>query len=158
MFGPLKKKRYSDQVAELIQKRIFEDHLEKGTGLPTEQAFAREFEVSRSVIREALRILEISGLVSIKKGPSGGIFVSNGYHRPIRKSLKNLVASGEVTIDHLFDVRLLIEPHIAKEAALCADDSDIKKMEEAEKLVTEDILKVKERLIAFKGPEKGTKD
>jgi len=237
-FGPLKKKRYSDQVAELIQKRIFEDHLEKGTGLPTEQAFAREFQVSRSVIREALRILEISGLVSIKKGPSGGIFVSNGYHRPIRKSLKNLVASGGVTIDHLFDVRLLIEPHIAKEAALYADESDTKKMEdliqdstlhlddpvhlkknnlnfhlllarasgnpvfsillesvfellwessldfldldlergffalhqeifrviaerrpeEAERLVVQDILEVKERLKAFRGHEKGPKD
>jgi len=82
------------------------------------------------VIREALRILEVSGLVNIKKGPTGGIFVSDVYHKPITNSLNNLITSGEVTIDHLFDVRLLIEPHIAMEAALHAKDEDIKKLED----------------------------
>jgi len=130
MFRPLKKKRYSDQIAEVIQERIFRDHLRIGTNLPSEQALAQEFQVSRTVVREALRILEISGLVKIKKGPTGGIFVSNSYHAPIRKSLRNMVASGEMTIDHLFDVRLLIEPHIAKEAALHATESDILKLQQ----------------------------
>lgn len=130
MFSPLKKKRYSDQIAELIQDRIFQQHMKIGTCLPTEQELAQEFQVSRTVVREALRILEISGLVKIKKGPTGGIFVSNGYHKPIRKSLRNMVATGEVTIDHLFDVRLLIEPNIANEAARHAKTADLKKLEE----------------------------
>ncbi len=91
MFKPLKKKRYSDQIAELIQESIFNQGMEIGTSLPTEQELATEFQVSRSVVREALRILEISGLVKIKKGPAGGIFVTNGYHEPIRKSLKNMI-------------------------------------------------------------------
>ena len=125
MFRPLKKKRYSDQIAEVIQRRILKHHLEIGTGLPSELDLAKEFQVSRSVIREALRILEDSGLVKITKGPSGGIFVANGYHKPIKKTLDNLVLSGEVRLDHLFDVRLLLEPHIAEEAALHARDSDI---------------------------------
>ena len=130
MFKPLQKKRYSDQIADQIQSEILKNHLKTGTGLPSEKALAKEFQVSRSVIREALRILEISGLVNIKKGPSGGIFVSNGFHKPIIKSLNNLVASGEVTLDHLFDVRLLIEPYIAMEAALQADEEDIQKLQD----------------------------
>ena len=130
LFKPLEKKRYSDQVAEMIQSKILRHQLEIGEGLPSEQELAKEFQVSRSVIREALRILEISGLVKIKKGPSGGIFVSDGYHKPLKTSLNNLVDSGEVTIDHLFDVRLLIEPHIAVEAALHAKDKDIKQLRE----------------------------
>jgi GntR family transcriptional repressor for pyruvate dehydrogenase complex len=130
MFKPLEKKRYSDQVAEHIQGRILKEHLEIGTGLPSEQELALEFQVSRSVIREALRILEVSGLVSIKKGPSGGIFVSNGYHKPLKKTIDNLVASGEFTLDHLFDVRLLIEPYIAGQAALHANDEDVKKLQD----------------------------
>ena len=129
MFRPLKKKRFSDQIADLIQKKILEENLAVGTGLPSEIEMAQEFQVSRSVIREALRILEISGLVNIKKGPTGGIFVSNGYHAPIIRSLNNLITSGEVTVDHLFDARLLIEPHIAAQAALHADDEDLKKFE-----------------------------
>ena len=125
MFRPLKKKRYSDQIAEVIQRRILKNHLEIGTGLPSELDLARDFQVSRSVIREALRILEDAGLVKIMKGPSGGIFVANGYHKPIKKTLDNLVLSGEIRLDHLFDVRLLLEPHIAEEAAVHARDSDI---------------------------------
>jgi len=47
MFTPLKKKRYSEQVAELIQNRILKDQLEIGTSLPSEMALAGEFQVSR---------------------------------------------------------------------------------------------------------------
>jgi len=130
LFEPFKKKRFSDQIAELIQKRILEDRLATGTSLPTEKALAEEFKVSRSVIREALRILEISGLVSIRKGPTGGIFVSDVYHRPITRSLDNLIASGNVTVDHLYDARLLIEPYIAMQAARQAGEGDIQKLNE----------------------------
>lgn len=129
MFRPLKKKRYSDQIADVIQEKIFRERLKSGTNLPSEQALSLEFQVSRSVVREALRILEISGLVKIRKGPSGGIFVADSYHSPMRKSLRNLAASGEMTIDHLFDVRLLIEPHVAGEAARHATVADIEKLE-----------------------------
>ena len=129
MFRPLKKKRFSDQIADLIQKKILEDNLAVGTGLPSEIEMAQEFQVSRSVIREALRILEISGLVNIKKGPTGGIFVSNGYHAPIIRSLNNLITLGEVTVDHLFDARLLIEPHIAEEATKHASNEALKKIQ-----------------------------
>ena len=128
MFRPLEKKRYFEQIAEMIQNRILKDRLEIGTSLPTEKELALEFQVSRSVVREALRILEISGLVNVKKGPSGGIFVSHVYHKPIKRSLNNLITSGEVTIDHLFDVRLLIEPRIAMEAALHAKDKDLRRL------------------------------
>lgn len=130
IFSPLKKKRYSDQIADLIQERIVRERLKTGTNLPSELELAHEFQVSRTVVREALRILEISGLVRIKKGPSGGIFVSDMYHAPIRKSLKNMVALGEITIDHLFDVRLQLEPFIAGEAALHARKEDIEILEQ----------------------------
>lgn len=130
VFRPLEKKRYSEQIADLIQDKILRDHLETGTNLPSEKDLSLEFQVSRSVIREALRMLEVSGLVKIKKGPSGGIFVSNGFHKPITNFLNNLITLGDVTIDHLFDVRLLIEPHIAMEAALNAKDEHVKKLKE----------------------------
>ena len=130
VFRPLEKKRYSEQIADLIQDKILRDHLETGTSLPSEKDLSLEFQVSRSVIREALRMLEVSGLVKIKKGPSGGIFVSNGFHKPITNSLYNLITLGDATIDHLFDVRLLIEPHIAMEAALNAKNEHVKKLKE----------------------------
>ena len=128
MFRPLRKQRFSDQIAELIQKKILEDNLQIGTSLPSEKAMAAEFEVSRSVIREALRILEMSGLVDIRKGPTGGIFVTNVYHEPIKRSLNNMITSGDITIEHLFEARMLIEPRIAREAALHASSEDLNKL------------------------------
>jgi len=130
VFRPLEKKRYSEQVADLIQGKILGDNLRNGTILPSEKDLAGEFQVSRSVIREGLRILESSGLVTVKKGPTGGIFVADTYHKPITNSIHNLITSGRVTIDHLFDVRLLIEPHIAMEAALRAKRADMQGLEE----------------------------
>ena len=129
MFQPLEKKRYSDRIVELIKAKIIEENLKIGTRLPSEIDLSQEFNVSRSVIREALRILEISGLVKIRKGPSGGIFVSNVYHKPIKDSLRNLILSGELTTDHLFDARLLIEPHIAREAARYATKKDLEALQ-----------------------------
>jgi GntR family transcriptional regulator, transcriptional repressor for pyruvate dehydrogenase complex len=130
MFKPLEKKRYSDQIAEAIQSQILEQQLKVGAGLPNELALAQEFKVSRSVIREALRIMEISGLVKIKKGPTGGIFVSNGYHKPVMTTLRNMVTSGEVNVDHLMDIRLLVEPHIAMQVAQNGASEDIQKIGE----------------------------
>ena len=129
MFSPLEKKRYSEQVAQLIQEKILRDKLEKGARLPTERELAQEFQVSRTVIREALRELEVSGLIKIKKGHTGGIFIADAYHKPLRNSLKNLVSSGKVTVDQIFDVRLLIEPHIAMLAARRAKKEDIERLQ-----------------------------
>ena len=129
MFKPLEKKRYSEQIAQLIQERILRDTLEKGARLPTERELAQEFQVSRTVIREAIRELEVSGLIKIKKGHTGGIFIADAYHKPLRNSLKNLVSSGKVTVDQIFDVRLLIEPHIAMLAARRAKKEDIERLQ-----------------------------
>ncbi len=152
MFRPLKKKRFSDQIADLIQQKILQDNLEVGTALPSEIEMTREFQVSRSVIREALRILEITGLVQIKKGPTGGIFVSNVYQEPIKRSISNLMTSGDVKMDHLFDARLLIEPHIAREAAKHARDQDFKKFKtlfEDSAAHFDDALRLKQNNLEF---------
>jgi len=117
MFKPLEKKRYFEQIAQMIRERIFRENLKEGFRLPTEQQLAKELNVSRSVVREALRILDVMGYVDIKKGPQGGIFVSSLYHKPISDSLRNLANNGHITVNHLFDVRLQIETFIAAEAA-----------------------------------------
>jgi GntR family transcriptional repressor for pyruvate dehydrogenase complex len=128
MFKPLDKKRYFEQIAQLIREKILHEKLVEGFKLPTEQQLARELNVSRSVVREALRILDVMGYVDIRKGPQGGIFVNHLYHKPIRDSLRHLATNGHINVDHLFDVRLQLEPFIAAEAARCAKKNDIKRL------------------------------
>lgn len=127
-FQPLDKKRYFEQVAQLIRAKILGEGLEEGFRLPSEIQIANELDVSRSVVREALRILDVMGYIHVKKGPQGGIFVSSHYHKPISDSFRLLADSGQITVDHLFDVRLQIEPFIIEEATIHAKDNDIEKI------------------------------
>jgi len=128
MFKPLEKKRYSEQIAEMIQEKILKQRLQQGTRLPTERELAEEFQVSRTVIREAIRELEVAGLVRIKKGPKGGIFIDNAYRKPLSASLRKLITSGWINVDHILEVRMLIEPYIASQASLKAKKSDIEEI------------------------------
>ena len=86
-FAPLNKMRYSERIAKTIQMRILNGQLGYDERLPAEIVLAAEFDVSRSVVREAMRILDGLGLIKIKKGPKGGIFVSDGYHKPLIDSV-----------------------------------------------------------------------
>jgi GntR family transcriptional regulator, transcriptional repressor for pyruvate dehydrogenase complex len=137
MFKPFEGKRYSEQIASLIQKKIIDDEIMVGSRLPTERQLAEELRVSRSVVREALRILDLSGHVQIKKGPRGGIFVSNVYHKPISVSLKNMADNGLITIDDMWDVRTSFEPLLVMQATRNAGKEDLKRLnqlfEDAEK-------------------------
>ena len=127
-FQPLDKKRFFEQIAQLIREKILRESLQEGFRLPSEVQIANELNVSRSVVREALRILDVMGYIHVKKGPQGGIFVSSLYHKPISDSFRSLAASGQITVDHLFDVRLQIEPFIIEEATVHAKDEDIEKI------------------------------
>jgi GntR family transcriptional regulator, transcriptional repressor for pyruvate dehydrogenase complex len=128
MFEPIEKRRYFEQIAERIRERIVGENLSDGYRLPAEQELASELNVSRSVVREALRILDVMGYVSIRKGPQGGIFVSSQYHKPVSDSLMHLATNGQITVDHLFDVRLQIEPFIVEEATRHAKKADIERL------------------------------
>jgi GntR family transcriptional repressor for pyruvate dehydrogenase complex len=124
-FDRIDRRRYSEQVIQMVVAEIMSDNLAIGDKLPGEKELTEQFNVSRTVVREALRVLEESGLVEIRKGPKGGAFVTRSFHKPVSSSLKNLIAHGQISIDHLFDVRALVEPHIAVQAALHARPADL---------------------------------
>ena len=67
-FAPIKRRRLSDQVSAQIQVRIASGELRSGDKLPPERELAETFGVSRGAVREALRSLERSGLVSLQAG------------------------------------------------------------------------------------------
>jgi len=122
--------RLSEKIVDDIKSRILKGEYQKGERLLAELDLAKEHDVSRSVIRESLRNLEGLGLVKIKKGPKGGIFVSESYHKPISDSLRGLVDGGQVTEANIFDIRLLLETHATAQAAINADKTDIDHLNE----------------------------
>jgi len=125
VFQPLGRKNAYEEVSEEIRRMILAHKLPSAHRLPSERDLAEQFGVSRVVIREAIRSLERVGLLAVKKGPRGGIFVAQEYGRPIVDSIVNLLAGGNATLNHLFEVRLLIEPYAAGRAAELATPSEL---------------------------------
>ena len=116
-FRQLGRRKAYEEVADQIRERIFSATVKTGERLQTERDLAVQFGVSRVVVREAVRALELSGLVVVKKGPKGGIFVADDHQRPITDSIGNLLARGEARLRDLFEVRMLIEPYAAARVA-----------------------------------------
>lgn len=125
---PLKKVRLSDQVIDALKQMISEEGYNPGDKFYSENELTKKLQVSRSSIREAVRILEVTGFVNVKHGK--GIFISNsigGSFGAFTDWMKNHEPS---LIEH-FEVRLIIDPKAAAYAARNAEKADIKKMEEA---------------------------
>jgi GntR family transcriptional repressor for pyruvate dehydrogenase complex len=113
---PKRKKAY-EQVAHAIRQQIFSGSLAEGERLPSEREMAERFGVSRVVVREAIRTLELAGILRVQKGAGGGTFVSADYNKPLLLSVHNLLEGGTITLDHLFELRLMLEAPAAERAA-----------------------------------------
>lgn len=120
--------RLSEQIAARIKKEIFRRRYKTGKRLLPEVELAQKHGVSRSVIREALKNLESAGLVTIKKGPKGGIFVSDHFHKPLSDSLTGLLDAGRITDSNVFDVWMLLGAHAAWQTAFFAEPADIENL------------------------------
>jgi GntR family transcriptional repressor for pyruvate dehydrogenase complex len=81
-------------------------------------------------VREALRGLEQEGVIFIKKGVGGGVFVADVDHRLVSRPFQTLLQLRKVTIDHIAEVRLIFEPEAARLAALRATPEDLRELEE----------------------------
>jgi len=119
---PIKRKSLTDEVVEKLQHYISSGRYKPGEKLPTESALMEHFQVGRSTIREAIRILGNCNIVYVQHGI--GIFVhpSPETGEPLSKRLRR------ADIENIFEVKLLLEIKIAEKAALNRRSSDLGKM------------------------------
>ena len=129
LFQSLGRRKAYEEVAAEIRRLIFERRLQALHRLPTERQLAEQFGVGRTAVREAIRTLERSGLLQVKKGPKGGLFVARNYDQPINDSIVNLLAGGQASLEDLFEIRLLIEPYAAFRAAERASAGELAQLE-----------------------------
>jgi GntR family transcriptional repressor for pyruvate dehydrogenase complex len=110
MFKNLKEKRLFERIVDQIKDAVFSGTLKAGDKLPPEIELAHDFGVSRVAVREALRILELSGLVLIKKGNQGGCFIQKvSSNRKLIDYLSDHLRIGNVTLAHLTEARYWLE-------------------------------------------------
>ncbi len=121
------KVRLSDQVFAEIKKMIQEKNLAPGDKFHSENELTAMLNVSRSSIREAVRLLEVSGLVTVKHGK--GIYIADPS-REEHKAFGEWLQENKTSLSEHFEVRLIIDPKAAAYAAVKADTVDIRKLEE----------------------------
>src|SRR4051812_40858533 len=110
---PIERRKVYELVAERLIARIG-DGLEPGDPLPPERELMQVYAVGRSSVREALRMLESRGLIESR---GNGAFVVAEPRNPFTHGLGELIADGETDLEHLFEVRGLLEGEIAALAA-----------------------------------------
>lgn len=115
-FRPVEVHRAADDIASQIRQQITDGHLRPGAKLPAERKLAEELGVSRNTLREAVRSLEQAGLVYLKKGAHGGIFIAQGNGPSVIGALLDLYRLGGVTPRQLTQARIWVEPMIVREA------------------------------------------
>jgi GntR family transcriptional repressor for pyruvate dehydrogenase complex len=103
------------KVVEIIQREIALGRILPGEKLPAERKFAEQLGVSRETVRQALRTLEGSGVLSIKRGASGGAFVCEVEmsQAEVKSILRNQLAE----VLQLIDFREILEGAAAKALA-----------------------------------------
>lgn len=124
-FEAVRSARAFEEIATQIRTELAEGRLKVGSRLPAERALALQFGVSRNTLREALRSLEHAGLIVLRKGASGGAFISQGSGDAIVTSMMDLFHVGSLTPDQLTEARIWIEAVIVREACGRATPQDI---------------------------------
>lgn len=114
---PIKVPKGSDILAGRLRDLILAGEVSPGDPLPTERELVKESGLSRSSVREALRALEIEGLISTRPGRAGGSMVQRPGRGSVARSMEVFVKTHGIRLDSLLECRFVIEPFLAGMAA-----------------------------------------
>ncbi|WNI21433.1 GntR family transcriptional regulator [Streptomyces sp. ITFR-16] len=145
-FTPVRAKRGYEYIVEQVRDAIHSGRFKPGDQLPTEREMAEAFKVSRHGVREAIRGLESNGLVEVRLGVLGGIFVREGDPRTVTRALSDLASLGAFSSESLLEARILLSSDVLRLACERATKDDLQRLE--------DDIVVVENLVAEPGAER----
>lgn len=124
-FNPVAKTRASDQVRGQIVAMLKNGRLRVGDQLPPESTLARTMGVSQVPVREAVKSLEHMGLLTVKRGSGGGVFVAEPSLEPFSRFFTLLLSMGKASVNEITQARLMFEPGVAALAAQNAEPDQV---------------------------------
>ena len=102
--------------------------LAPGDRLPPERELAQQLNVSRASVREAMRLLDMRGLVVVR--PGSGTFITEDTVEAIIQAFSSMPSAENGAATDVFEMRLLLEPQVVSLAASRAMEADIRRMNE----------------------------
>src|SRR5258708_6002164 len=128
--------RAFEDIARQIREELSRGRLRPGDRLPAERELAVQFGVSRNTLREALRSLEIAGLITLRKGAAGGAFINDTNGDTVVTSIKDMFSLGAVTTEQITQARISVESAIIRAACEVHTAADLTKLREILELTT----------------------
>jgi GntR family transcriptional repressor for pyruvate dehydrogenase complex len=129
--GRLSVPKASDVLADHLRQQIRDGTLPEGAALPVERELAAAVGLGRQTVRDALRVLEIEGLLVTRAGRAGGSFVRRPDAGTLERNLHALVSGRGVRLRSLLEAREALEPAAARLAALHCSPADLTMLDEA---------------------------
>src|SRR5580692_11100824 len=126
-FLPVGPRRTFEGAVEQIAERVRLGELSSGERLPSERELAAAMQISRATLREAVRVLVGAGVLAVRAGSAGGMFVASDY-----VPIELLRSKSDLRLDEIAGVRearRLIEPRVAQLAAVNAREDDFAEMQ-----------------------------
>lgn len=135
---PMQVPKASDVLADDLRERILRGDFPEGTALPPERELVAQTRMSRTTVREALRILEVQGLVQIRTGRSGGAFVQRPGEDSIANSVSLMIRGRRIRMAALMETREAVEPSCARLAATYRTAADLDALDHANDAIAAD--------------------
>jgi GntR family transcriptional regulator, transcriptional repressor for pyruvate dehydrogenase complex len=130
LYTTVSSNRMSEAIVEQIRGLIRSEKLRPGDRLPSERDLGERMGVSRVTIREAMRVLEASGLIEIKVGAKGGAVVTSPSSTKLGTGLADLISLSPLTASEVTEARQVVEVGVIPLVVERATDEDIAELRE----------------------------
>jgi GntR family transcriptional regulator, transcriptional repressor for pyruvate dehydrogenase complex len=128
--APKRTRKVSDSIIDQIRDAIISGQYKLGDKIGSEKDLLSQLNVSKATLREALRVLEAMGIIQIRKGLTGGVFVAEVDMKTTLVSILNFLNFQAVSIKDITMVRYILEPAIIQLVAPLITEEDDRKISE----------------------------
>lgn len=124
-----KRRKRTDEIVDAVKRMIVEHGLGPGDRLPQERDLMAQFAASKGTMREALKALEVQGLIGVRTGPGGGAFIERMSEGRAMSLLSNFLFAKTMTIADIYALRKVLEPLAAASATPHIDEAGLARLE-----------------------------
>src|ERR1700744_5595360 len=128
-FRPIHTRRAFEEICERIREQLALGVLKPGDKLPAERDLAQQLGVSRNVLREALRSLEMAGVLRLQKGVKGGAFIREGDTGRMNVVMRDMLSLGTISVRELSEARIDVLDLVVRLACAHARQADFEALE-----------------------------
>lgn len=135
--------KLSEQIADRLEDMILNEELEDSEKLPSEQALAENFNVSKNVVRESLNTLKERGLVETRNG--AGNYVTKPKADNLSDVISRMIVLDNIDYKQIYDTRIVLEASACRRAARRITDGELAKLEKLHKRLQDKNLPIRKR-------------